>query len=943
VVICPPFGFEYVHGHRSLLHLSDRIAADGFAVLRLEYTGTGNSTGDEGTEGLVQAWLDDIEGALSFGERLTGGPPTVVGLRLGALLAGVTASRRDVHSLVAWAPVLRGKRFVREIRALHKVSASRQSQDEGFLQAGGFRASAETAEALSALTFPGSPVRILTQALVIDRTDQPIARLPDTGSLGVPTTRAEQSDYADMMAEPHFTHLPLDTIGRIADWLGDVSAAPSVPLDSGVLREVSASRTAKLRSPDGSPLTEEAVIVTTQGGGAIFGVLSRPEGVPVGDEVVLLTNAGSVHHMGPNRLYVELARELGASGIASFRFDLRNLGDARIGENDEENHPYPSTAIEDIGLAVRWLTGERRFGSCTIAGLCSGAHAAFHAAIDLDLPEIAGIVCINPLTFAFKEGMSLETPISEVTSREATYYRAALRDPEKWRRLFRGQTSIPYLFHFVGRRLRQRADSSSRLLLRRMRLRRPGSLERDLLRLHELGRRVRFVFSSADPGRELLADQARVTIRRLTRAGTVATTIIPDADHTFSRKQHRLQVIRAVRRLLDARGGPVTCRVVRSGSPLWSTMRPIWAALRADTGDTSAFLSETWIGQWLDWFGKTRNARGLIWSDSEGMPVGCAFLTTDRAAAGPFSVSRVFLNASGVHGVGCEHNDVLVHPAYRDAVVVDLATQMAKLGTDQIALSGISHSLFERLVYDRFVPWDGLRSDAPYASLAALRVTGKSFVDSLSANTRRQIRRSIRGYESRFGPLSYSVATTPEVASEMLDELLLLHDARWTTETETSGFTPEGRRFHAELIQRLFATDPPTDLAAILCRIRFGEETIGVLYHLLCGRRVQFFQGGLRYHDDPKLKPGMVSHALSAQHCLEQGFDEYDLLGGEPVPIRYKTSLTTHRRALYWGTVYRPTRKARLVSGLRYAVRGVRGVLPSQSAADDSEASGPSA
>ena len=59
-------------------------------------------------------------------------------------------------------------------------------------------------------------------------------------------------------------------------------------------------------------MTEEAVLFgTTQ---SLVGILSQPprEEAPRGLPAVILLNAGIVHRVGPNRLYVRMARELAA-------------------------------------------------------------------------------------------------------------------------------------------------------------------------------------------------------------------------------------------------------------------------------------------------------------------------------------------------------------------------------------------------------------------------------------------------------------------------------------------------------------------------------------------------------------------------------------------------------------------------------------------------------
>ena len=46
------------------------------------------------------------------------------------------------------------------------------------------------------------------------------------------------------------------------------------------------------------------------------------------DLAVIFVNAGLIHHIGPNRLHVLLARALGRQGVASLRIDLSGVGDS---------------------------------------------------------------------------------------------------------------------------------------------------------------------------------------------------------------------------------------------------------------------------------------------------------------------------------------------------------------------------------------------------------------------------------------------------------------------------------------------------------------------------------------------------------------------------------------------------------------------------------------
>lgn len=126
-VICNPWGVEASRAHRSIRALADLLARHGMDVLRFDYFGTGDSAGD-GLSGSLEDWVDDARWAVE--ELLsTAGVSRValIGLRLGAYVAAVTASRATdtVDRLVLWDPVVDGADY------LTQLQASRRSPDAG--------------------------------------------------------------------------------------------------------------------------------------------------------------------------------------------------------------------------------------------------------------------------------------------------------------------------------------------------------------------------------------------------------------------------------------------------------------------------------------------------------------------------------------------------------------------------------------------------------------------------------------------------------------------------------------------------------------------------------------------------------------------------------------------------------------------------------------------
>ena len=121
IVICNPLGQEHIRAHRSLKLLSINLAKEGFHVLRFDYFGTGDSSG-ESLDSCISRWESDIKIAIEeMRGRFSLHQFHLIGIRLGASMAfRVAASRRDIVSLVMWDPVIDGKQYMQSITTRHQ-------------------------------------------------------------------------------------------------------------------------------------------------------------------------------------------------------------------------------------------------------------------------------------------------------------------------------------------------------------------------------------------------------------------------------------------------------------------------------------------------------------------------------------------------------------------------------------------------------------------------------------------------------------------------------------------------------------------------------------------------------------------------------------------------------------------------------------------------------
>ena len=167
VVLCQPWGTEYLRAHRSVCQLSRLLAESGVHVLRFDYFGTGDSAGDT-ADGDLAGWQADLETAIDELKDTAGLQRVgLVGLRLGAVLAARVAPvrRKDVDAVVLWDPVPNGSTHLAELQALNAAMARERSLKVNPGELLGFPMSAAMASDLQAIDLlqhvPGLPARTL--------------------------------------------------------------------------------------------------------------------------------------------------------------------------------------------------------------------------------------------------------------------------------------------------------------------------------------------------------------------------------------------------------------------------------------------------------------------------------------------------------------------------------------------------------------------------------------------------------------------------------------------------------------------------------------------------------------------------------------------------------------------------------------------------------------
>jgi pimeloyl-ACP methyl ester carboxylesterase len=252
----------------------------------------------------------------------------------------------------------------------------------------------------------------------------------------------------------------------------------------------------------------------------------------------VLLNAGAIHHVGPHRMWVSLARRLAPAGYTVLRFDHAGLGDS---PHRDDGLAFEEASVADVRDALDWLEAHTPCRAFTLLGLCSGTLTAFRAA-QRDA-RVSRLVLLTALL----EDPSTVPPevVAEATERRVgrSYMTQKAASGAAWRRLMTGQVDA----RKVVRALRRTVVPSVPQAVRPGTAAVVGGLEALLAK----GVAVLFVFAEPTTVLEYFRMTLEPHLPALRRRGRVELTVLHGAEHTFTERRHQEQVMVLVSDWLD--------------------------------------------------------------------------------------------------------------------------------------------------------------------------------------------------------------------------------------------------------------------------------------------------------------------------------------------------------------------------------------------------------
>lgn len=225
VLLCNPWGQEYLRAHRSMRQLGQLLGDAGFHVLRFDYFGTGDSAGDL-SEATLSSWTANITTAIEELLDLSGASRVgLIVLRLGAPLAAAVARDRPemVDALVMWDPIVSGSAYVTQLCQSVGVSPPASPESARDVEVDGFILTGQWARDLAALELTalvaclparlltvvsqdGSDIQLLEAALAGTTPARPVERVPD-----LPAWIEHENSGAGA--------IPVQVLRRVVEWM----------------------------------------------------------------------------------------------------------------------------------------------------------------------------------------------------------------------------------------------------------------------------------------------------------------------------------------------------------------------------------------------------------------------------------------------------------------------------------------------------------------------------------------------------------------------------------------------------------------------------------------------------------------------------------------------------------------------------------------------------
>ncbi len=336
----------------------------------------------------------------------------------------------------------------------------------------------------------------------------------------------------------------------------------------------------------------------------------------------------------------------------------------------------------------------------------------------------------------------------------------------------------------------------------------------------------------------------------------------------------------------------------------------LWTELEQRIGHLGLPCCADWTEAWLNAYGDQVPHSFLLARNPETSTLQGICLICEGVGQkdGPLGIKTLHVGPAGepeADSVCVEYNRLLVAPEFEGGFTKLIVEYLQnRSGFDQWNIDGIATA--KLAAFHQHESDLRLRIEPSYGfDFAKAKAEKTTVLSQFKSATRRKVKRSMEAW----GDLSVEWAATLNEAVDAFNEMVDLHQTRWTSVGKPGSYSSKRfTTFHEDLLSRLV---PQGRMAFV--RVRSGADTIGIVQLFIERRRALLYQCGWSVGDKTR-SPGVVVDYLAMEECLKQGLDAYDFLA---FATQHKRSLANMSTDIVWATKRHPRLKFVVVDQAR--------------------------
>ena len=294
------------------------------------------------------------------------------------------------------------------------------------------------------------------------------------------------------------------------------------------------------------------------------------------------------------------------------------------------------------------------------------------------------------------------------------------------------------------------------------------------------------------------------------------------------------------------------------------------------------FRQTSWLGPWWESFGEGREACVVVARDESGKPRGLLPLYRRGTAAPQRTLGMI-----GDGDACSDYVSVLAQASEAEAIAFEMGRFLAEIsrdpdaGWDVLEIDGVVEGDQPMAQLTRGLRQAGVTVHAQsrlHTWFAPCAASWDDYLSNLGKSSRPKMRRLLRQLNDTAG-LKVHVADNCQAVHQSLDELIDLHQRRWTAVGEPGSFTtPQFRQFVRETALRFFRQD---QLYLVTLRHN-GQPVFGGMYLRGHDNRLYCYSTGADTSNQ-EIEPGNIMNAFVLKYAHDAGMEGLDLLRGDEI------------------------------------------------------------